>query len=328
MAEKIIKRFLTTVAPDTRMRTITPKDACQAPSKNLAIASPARPPRQVIELALQHEHRYSGNHAESLVPNQSDDPRDLFDLLLRESKGKPFVYDDGDMRSLHFDERLMQSAMWLAAPDELVFGYTRAMMGFLLFNPAPHDILMIGLGGGSLAKYCYRHLPSTRITVLEVDADVIALRDKFMIPADDARFQVIHADAVDYITHTDQNVDVILLDGFNIDGAVPELNSQSFYAACQRILHPQGILVTNLWSEAADLTILMSRLHMEFDYRVWRARSVDSHNLLFFSFNSTRNSPAHRSLMKLAIQLDQRFKLGLPQLVERLHATTTDGRGS
>ena len=61
--------------------------------------------------------------------------------------------------------------------------YTRAMMAFLLFNPEPRHVLMIGLGGGSLAKYCHRKLPATRITVLELDHDVIALRAKFGIPA-------------------------------------------------------------------------------------------------------------------------------------------------
>jgi spermidine synthase len=324
MPDKIIKRFVTAVAPETTLQTAALREARHVPLKNAPLASRARPPRQVVERAIQHEQRSWDNHIENLIPDLDSDNPGAFERLLRESNGKPFVYDDGDMRSLHFDERLMQSAMWLEEPDKLVFGYTRAMMGFLLFNPAPHHILMVGLGGGSLAKYCYRHLPSTHITVLEVDADVIALRDKFMIPADNDRFQVIHADAIDYIAHADQNVDVILLDGFNIDGVVPELNSQSFYAACQRILNPQGILVANLWSEAADLTILMGRLLMEFDYRVWRVRSIDSHNLLLFSFNSMRNSPLRRSLMKQAIQLDQRFMLGLPQLVERLHATTTD----
>jgi spermidine synthase len=235
------------------------------------------------------------------------------------------MYDDGDIRSLHFDERMLQSAMRVQEPDALVLGYTRAMMGFLLFNSAPEHILMIGLGGGSMIKYCYRHLPHTCLTVLEIDADVIALRDQFMIPADDRRLQVIHADAIDYIAHADQKFDVILLDGFNKDGVVPELNSQNFYGACQRILNPRGILVANLWSEAEDLTILKSRLHLEFDYRVWSVRSIDSHNLLLFSFNSPLNVPISHSLMRHAVQLDHYFKLGLPNFVKILHATTNDG---
>lgn len=323
MPDKIINRFLRTVAPDTTLQATMRQDTCSVLPQS-SLASPTMSTRQVVEFAVRHEQQNWNNHIESLISDIDSNISTAFELALCESNGKPFVYDDGDIRSLHFDERMMQSAMWLEKPDELVFGYTRAMMGFLVFNTAPQHILMIGLGGGSLIKYCYRHLPHTRFTVLEVDANVIALRNKFMIPADDHRLRVIHADAIEYIAHADRNVDVILLDGFNIDGVVPELNSQSFYGACQRILNPQGILVANLWSEAADLTILKSRLHMEFDYRVWSVRSIDSHNLLLFSFNSLRNVPIHHSLMRHAVQLERYFKLGLPQFVERLHATTTD----
>ncbi len=39
-------------------------------------------------------------------------------------------------------------------PDKLELGYTRIMTRFLLLNSTPESIAMIGLGGGSLAKYC------------------------------------------------------------------------------------------------------------------------------------------------------------------------------
>ena len=70
-----------------------------------------------------------------------------------------------------------QSVMSLDDPDALVTAYARKMMAFLLFNSNPKHILMIGLGGGSLAKFCYRHLPNARLTVVEINADVIALRE-------------------------------------------------------------------------------------------------------------------------------------------------------
>ena len=41
------------------------------------------------------------------------------------------------------------------------------MMGFLLFQPAPARIAMIGLGGGSLAKYCALKLPEADFTAIE-----------------------------------------------------------------------------------------------------------------------------------------------------------------
>ena len=64
--------------------------------------------------------------------------------------------------------------MRLDAPDDLALAYTRAMMGALLFHPEPRDVTLVGLGGGSLAKYIYRQLPQTRIVALEVDVRVVA----------------------------------------------------------------------------------------------------------------------------------------------------------
>jgi spermidine synthase len=56
------------------------------------------------------------------------------------------------MRTLHFNEQVVQSAMRLSAPDELVIPYTQAMAGFVSLHLAPTHILMIGLGGGSVTK--------------------------------------------------------------------------------------------------------------------------------------------------------------------------------
>src|SRR5690349_9611761 len=98
------------------------------------------------------------------------------DQLRAGTLGRPFILDYGQTRILYFTTAAVQSAMRLDDPEALIAPYTRKMMAFLLFLPAPRHVLMIGLGGGSLAKFCYRHLPRTRISVVEVNADVIALR--------------------------------------------------------------------------------------------------------------------------------------------------------
>ncbi len=79
---------------------------------------------------------------------------------------------------------------------------------------------MVGLGGGSLPKFCHRHLVRTEIEVIEIDPDVIALRDAFMVPPDGDRFRVIQADAAEYLRAAEDHADVIFLDGFGV-GAFP-----------------------------------------------------------------------------------------------------------
>ncbi|WP_434516061.1 hypothetical protein AB6Q56_05290 [Dechloromonas sp. ARDL1] len=97
--------------------------------------------------------------------------------LLDESYPKPFVIDNGKSRFLYFNVRLMQSEMSLKAPNDLAIRYTQKMMAFLLFQPRPKRIALIGLGGGSLVKFCYHRMPGTHMTAVELDPEVIAFRD-------------------------------------------------------------------------------------------------------------------------------------------------------
>lgn len=136
--------------------------------------------------------------------------KSLWERVLDGTYDKPFIVDHGARRFLHFDLDAVQSAMHLQYPDRLSLGYTRKMMAFLLFNRAPTRILLLGLGGGSLAKFCYRRLPRATITAVEVNSDVIALRQAFCVPADDERFRVIRADGADYVTCLERSKDVIL----------------------------------------------------------------------------------------------------------------------
>ena len=71
------------------------------------------------------------------------------------------VSDARGYRSLHVGGEAIQSTMKLGDPYALALDYTRCMMAFLLFHPQPREALMIGLGGGSLAKFFHKRLRAT-----------------------------------------------------------------------------------------------------------------------------------------------------------------------
>ncbi|AMP01280.1 spermine/spermidine synthase family protein [Collimonas arenae] len=226
------------------------------------------------------------------------------------------MFDHGDMRTLHFDHKYVQSAMSIAEPHKLLLSYTRAMMGFMLFHAAPRHILLVGLGGGSLAKYCYRHFPAARITVLELSAEVIALRDAFMIPADDERLQVIHTDAAAYMQAQQGNIaDIIMLDGFSADGPADELSTSSFYADCLRSLTPGGILVSNLWDRPDFLVQAIGQALAASDWRIWWCRTSDSHNCIAFFIKGSVTPLFRSEIRSRAKKLDAQFGLQLLELV-------------
>ncbi|WP_307723566.1 fused MFS/spermidine synthase [Massilia sp. Mn16-1_5] len=199
------------------------------------------------------------------------------------SPSVPRVRTRGNRRTLEFQPGDIQSEMLLSQPDALVLDYARAMMCFALFVPDPRHIVMVGLGGGSLAKFCYRHFPHTRITVLEISAEVIALREAFCVPPDDTRLRIIHTDAADYLRDAPASCDVILVDGFDAAGMPPVLGSAAFYADCRRALREGGVLAANLLSYDPAHDAMVERITNAFQGRVCDFHGIAGNNHLLFA---------------------------------------------
>ena len=208
----------------------------------------------------------------------------------------PIVSTRGDRRTLEFTPGDIQSEMRLSRPDTLVLSYARAMMCFALLVPRPRHIVMVGLGGGSLAKFCHRHFPEARITVLEVREDVIALRAQFQVPPDDARLRVLHCDAAEWLAQTAEpgGCDVLLVDGFDAAGLPPALSSASFYAHCRHALRPGGVLVANIFTYDPDYVTAVQRLRTAFDSHLCWLSGIAGNNQILFAQRppATGNTPA------------------------------------
>ena len=227
----------------------------------------------------------------------------------RRVRKRPFIVETESERHLLFNHDSVQSSMSLSEPDALTSEYTRRMMAALLFNPVPSHILMIGLGGGSIAKFCYRHLPESSMTAVEIDDEVIALRDEFCLPFDDARFRVVHADGVRYIAQTDEQFDVILTDAFDHQGVAPALAASEFYRDAYNRLSDDGVFVINLSGEPARY-----EAHLQCIYETFGARTAlmpvnaGDNELLFafkrdFDFESDQSETLAREL-EHAMSLD------------------------
>ncbi len=203
---------------------------------------------------------------------------------------KPVIYETLSSKSLFFSMHDIQSRMDILRPDELQFEYTRIMMGFLLHNPHPRSIAMIGLGGGSLAKFCYRCLPATDITVIEINPHVIAHRNTFAVPPDDHRFTVRLADAAAFLRQTDEKFDVLLADGFDIDGLPPDLSTPQFYDDCSNALNQGGIFVANLHGCKPLFEVIVDRIRSGFDGNLLMVNDPGATNRLAFAVKDNRKA--------------------------------------
>ncbi|HXN06315.1 MAG TPA: transferase [Nitrospiria bacterium] len=233
--------------------------------------------------------------------------------------GRPFVYEDEQIKSMHFNALAIQSSMRKDAPFDLDLSYTETMMGFLLLQTKPKSILIVGLGGGSLSKYCYRHLPDCTITTVEIDEQVISLRDEFKIPPDDMRFRVVHADGAAYIEEQKNNADVIIVDGYDARGLSRKLSSQRFYGLCHQVLRDNGLLVVNLLKSALQIDIYMGRLRKVFD-NVLKVKAESDDNYIGFALKGAR-MPKRTELRDLALDLQARHRINFPLIASRMRAS-------
>lgn len=233
--------------------------------------------------------------------------------------GKSRATDDGlevteerGLRTLHLGSRAIQSAMRVSRPWDLELAYTRAMMGFLMFNPMPQAVLMIGLGGGSLAKFIRKQRPQTHITAVEVDPRVIAAaRTHFELPPDDEALTVVEADGALYVRQHPGCADVILLDGFDAGNQVEALATQTFYAACRRALRPGGVLVVNLWGRDSGFKEYFARLARAFDGEIGWISVQYKTNIIVFGFTEPGALERLDAMRPKLADLSKRYGLDL-----------------
>jgi spermidine synthase len=230
---------------------------------------------------------------------------------------QPYILETASQRSLHFTHEATQSVMSLDDPNALLSPYTRKMMSFLLFNPNPKNILIVGLGGGCLPKFCYRHLQKATIAVVEIDSRVIALRDEFCIPADDHRFRVVCADGVKFMSELSDNVDVILIDAFDSIGIAPSLAASDFYVQAALRLSPNGVLVMNLSGAPARFAQHIRRVHAAFGSTLL-VPVVANDNLLLFAFRKPISVPTTARYESRAEYLQTLLALEFPRYLRRI----------
>lgn len=253
-----------------------------------------------------------------LLERPGGDTEALVDSVLAKRYPRPFVIEDDGARCLYFTRDFIQSEMRLDDPFELAFAYTRKMMAFLLFLPEPRAILMLGLGGGSLAKWCHRHLPGARVTAVEIDPDVIAFRDQFLVPPDGERFRVVRGDAAQYVAQCEERADVVIIDAFDRDGVAPALCTREFYRDVRAMLSRSGVVAANLVGPKAERVAHLEMLRTVFEGNVILLPIADDGNYVAFAFRDPAFEPRWRWMAGEARALKARYGLDFPRLAARL----------
>ncbi len=236
-----------------------------------------------------------------------------------EDKESVYISEKFGVRTLHIGSDTVQSSMRLARPNDLEISYTRSMMAFLLFDPDPRQVLMVGLGGGSLAKFIYHRLPRARVVAVELNQRVVAVARRFFhVPPDDERFEVVVCDGAVYLESEARAADVILVDGYDAESQVEALSTQGFYRDSARALGAAGILVVNLWGGDRNFTNCVERIAKAFDGCVACLPAGRPGNIVVLAFKRSPGLPGWPELRARAENLERSYGIEFPRFVDDL----------
>lgn len=223
--------------------------------------------------------------------------------------------DYGDMRFLHLGTPWVQGSMMISKPYDIHLEYVQRMMGWMLLTDLDqiHHLqsMQLGLGAASLTKFCHLQL-GMQTTAVELNPQVIdTCRQWFKLPEDNAKLQVLLADAADITSRPEWHgkIDVLQVDLYDQDAAFPALDSEAFYADCRQMLTQQGCMAVNLYGRDSSLAVSMQRIAKTFgNNALWAFKPTTAGNTIVLAFRTPRawNKTA---LLSQAKQIQARWQL-------------------
>ncbi len=241
----------------------------------------------------------------------------------RDAEGLVEVVEAHGVRSLHFGSSPKQSAMALDEPDRLELSYVRAMLAGLVYAPEPRRALLLGLGGGSLAKFLLKHFPDCQLDIVEYRAAVADVARRFFGLPEDPRLALRIDDARRFVRDEAQRqsgiYDHIFVDIYDERGLSASVNEQDFFAANARLLSPSGVFSLNLWGSDRDsFRDSMDLLKGHFGARALRLPVIGRGNVIGLGFGPELARLDPELLRQRARQLEGRLGVEFPRLMKSL----------
>ena len=224
--------------------------------------------------------------------------------------------EEGPVRHLHLGSEWIQGSMLLDAPYVLVHEYIERMMAWLLLmdpSTAPErQALQLGLGAGSLTKFCHKEI-RMQTTAIELNPQVLhACRGWFKLPADNARMQVVLADAAQEIQKLRWlgAVDALQVDLYDEEAAAPVLDTPSFYADCRNTLTHDGCMTVNLFGRSSSFDRSVDKIASVFGRdAIWAFKATREGNTVVLA-QRTPSRPSRATLIERATYIESHW--GLP----------------
>lgn len=220
------------------------------------------------------------------------------------------VDETGNLRCLKFNTKssqTSQSCMYKNNPDKLVFNYTKLTFASLLVTDNPKNVLIIGLGGGTLSNVIHALYPAAKIHNVEIDPAVLKVaRNYFNFIENDTVTSSVQDGRI-FIKRAaikKQKYDWIILDAFNGDYIPEHLLTKEFFEEVKSVLAEGGVIAANTFSSSKLYEHESATYHAVFGDFINVSRANRSNRIILAGVNS----------MPTEAQINQRIKALNPRL--------------
>lgn len=197
--------------------------------------------------------------------------------------------------------------MYKNNPDKLVFNYTKLTFASLLVTDNPKNVLIIGLGGGTLSNVIHALYPAAKIHNVEIDPAVLKVaRNYFNFIENDAVTSSVQDGRI-FIKRAaikKQKYDWIILDAFNGDYIPEHLLTKEFFEEVKSVLAEGGVIAANTFSSSKLYEHESATYHAVFGDFINVSRANRSNRIILAGVNS----------MPTEAQINQRIKALNPRL--------------
>lgn len=161
-----------------------------------------------------------------------------------------FVSEDDNVRCIRFNNQssTVLSCFSLKSPDTILFECNKMILGSLYLRPNPRRILMIGLGGGTLATAFSSILPNAELDVVELDPAMVRVAKEYFNFKPTAKVRVLVEDGRVFVKKAvgrGEKYDLIVLDAFGEKYIPSHMMTLEFLREVQKILADDGVLAAN-----------------------------------------------------------------------------------
>jgi spermidine synthase len=226
-------------------------------------------------------------------------------------------------------DKALQSVIDLENPHHLKLKNLEYLVAVLLFIRDPQRILMLGTAAGSLLHFLRHHYPTSEITTVDIDTELIEqLLHREILPPADARLSYVDDDAARFITNCNQTYDLVLVDIFTGSRSPAWLLEKECIDNLHRLLSQQGALAYNLLINSEhDFKRFYRDLRLVFDGQTLCLPVEGYENTIAYGIHTP--GPVRDMSMNIscATSLSEKLGIDLVQALSVIYNTNPTGHG-